>query len=372
MIYKHNINILFLTCLLSLSLINPCYSISDNLKNKTILKDGISYTIEAQEYLLGPNDVISIDLHESPEYKQENIKVQPDGKINIFPLGSFKVSGLSIDELRLILTKKYRFYLNNPQVSVKLNKNRSFIVYVNGNVINPGSFEIETDTNTNISSNSEILVKRKTPLLTNILVAAGGLTYDADIENIQIRSINNEVKNINLLDLLDNKKAFKDVYLMEGDTVHVPKLPTPFALNEEKYKKYVGATFSPKNVPVKVFGYVNSPGLIKLDASVSLNLNSAITAAGGYLTDSAYAPKKIYICRADSSGKLVSKIVNPLSNDVMLLPNDIVYVPEKPRPLIGKMFDYIARVINPFNTFANTYNNWGLMFDPHRYQVIGK
>ena len=139
-----------------------------------------------------------------------------------------------------------------------------------------------------------------------------------------------------------------------------------------KYKKYASSTFSPKLIPVKVFGYVNRPGLIKLDSSQSLNLSSAIISAGGYLADSAYAPGKVYVSRVDVSGKLVTTVVNPKSNDITLMPNDIVYVPEKVRPLAGKAFDYMTRVFIPANTFASTYNNWALMFDPHRYQVIGK
>jgi len=143
-------------------------------------------------------------------------------------------------------------------------------------------------------------------------------------------------------------------------------------VSEEKYIKYATSTFSPKTIPVKVFGYVSRPGLIKLDNSASITLNSAIMAAGGYLTDAAYAPKKVYISRADASGKLVTKVVNPMSNDIVVMPNDIVYVPEKTRPLIGKAFDAMYKVLVPFNAAANTYNNGALMFSPTRYQVIGK
>lgn len=159
---------------------------------------------------------------------------------------------------------------------------------------------------------------------------------------------------------------------MEGDVVTVPKLPTPLAVDEEKYKKYVTSTYSPRVVPVKVFGYVTNPGLVSLDSSASITLNSAIMSAGGYLTDAAYAPKKVFISRADVSGKLVTKEVNPMSNDIMVMPNDIIFVPEKPRPLIARAFEAVTKILTPFNLFANTYNNWALMKNPTRYQVIGK
>ncbi|MCK7461226.1 MAG: hypothetical protein MZU84_03745 [Sphingobacterium sp.] len=223
-------------------------------------------------------------------------------------------------------------------------------------------------------SKPETFIERKTPLLTNVLVAAGGITHDADLERVLARNnLEGTSYEVNLLELLESKNIENnDIYLMSGDTLHVPKLPSSLVVDIEKYKLFAGATFSPRSVPVKVYGYVNNPGLINLDSSRSLNINSAITAAGGYLIDSAYAPSKVILSRADNNGKLVNTIINPTSNDITLLPNDIIFVPEKSRPLIGKGFDYMMRLISPVNAFANSYNNWALMFDPTRYQVIGK
>lgn len=330
----------------------------------------------SRSYVLGPNDVISIFVYDSEEFNQVNIRIQPNGNIIITPLGQIKVSGMTIENLHILLVNKYKKYLKEPQVTVRLDETRPFVVYVTGAVLNPGSYEMSTNTSNNQNLNnskSEVMPERKSPLLSNVLVAAGGIQFDADLEHIKItNSFDNSEFNANLMDILEKGASNQDIYLMSGDTVYIPKLPTPLAVSEEKYKKYATATFSPKIIPVKVYGYVNNPGLIKLDSSASITLSSAITAAGGYLTDSAYAPKKIFISRADVSGKLVTRVVNPMSNDVTLMPNDIVYVPEKSRPLVGKTFDYMMRVLNPVNTFANTYNNWALMSDPHRYQVIGK
>jgi len=330
----------------------------------------IENNLYARKYILGPNDVISIDVYDNPEFRQENIRIQPDGDITLHPLGTLNVSGMTIDKLKELLIEKYKFYLNNPEVTIKLEKSKPFIAYITGAVLRPGSYEITTDSNIYHTTSNETIVERRTPLLTNVLVAAGGLSFDADIENIVIKNNNDnsEIK-VNLLDLLENGNTNQDILLISGDSIYIPKLSTPLALSEEKYKKYAAASFSPHNIPIKVFGYVNNPGLISLDSSQSLNLNSAITSAGGYLKDSAYAPKKVFISRADISGKLVTRAVNPMSEDITLMPNDIIYVPEKPRPLGGKIFDYLVKVLAPVNLFANSYNNWALMFDPQRFNT---
>lgn len=334
----------------------------------SVIKAKINYSDNtnslARKYVLGPNDVISISFLDMPEFNQLNIKIQPDGNILLAPNGELRVAGLTIEEARQLIIKNYKTFIKNPQISMKLVELRPFVVYVTGGVINPGSYELSTTTNTYqiTSLKPETYIERKAPLLSNILVAAGGLNYDADLEHVQITNKNDKTKfEINLLDLLENGNSDQDFYLTAGDNVYVPQLPTPLAVDEKKYKKFASATFSPRTIPVKVYGYVTTPGLIKLETT-SLNLNSAIVAAGGYLRDSAYAPDKIYLSRADVSGKLITKVVNPKSNDVTLFPNDIIYVPEKTRPMAGKAFDYATRLIYPAYLFSAAYNNWSGIF----------
>lgn len=331
----------------------------------------LDQSFTTRKYILGPNDIISISIYNVPEFDQKEVRVQPDGKIVITPLGSLNVAGLTVDELHDLLVRKYSHYLVNPEVSINLDESRPFIVYVTGAVANPGSYELNTSTNDYRyiqNTKPEISIERKTPLLSNMLVAAGGINHDADLEHIQVvNNIDGTKYTVDLLKLLEKGDSAQDIYLMAGDSVHVPQLPTPLAISSAKYKKYASATFSPRTVPVKVFGYVNNPGLIRLDPADSLNLNSAITSAGGYLSDSAYAPDKVYLSRLDSNGKLVTTVVNPMSNDLTLMPSDIVYVPEKTRPLVGKAFDYMTRIISPANGVASSYNNWALIFDPSRF-----
>ncbi len=347
-------------------------------KNEEPNKLTASVSFTSRKFLLGPNDVLNVQFFGIPEFEQKGLKVQPDGNLTVSPFGSIYVAGLTVDKVQAILEEKFSKYIKNPQITVQLTNSKSFIVYVSGAVMNPGSYEINTDVKqTQVVNNvkPELQIQRKTPLLSNILVASGGISYDADIEHIQIYNRFDKSKfEVNLFDLIINANAEQDIYLMAGDVVYVPRLATPLAVSPEKYKKFASATISPRSVPVKVYGYVNRPGVINLDPTQSLNLNSAIMAAGGYLNENnksgSYAPKKIYLSRLSSEGKLVSTVINPRDKDITLMPNDIVYVPDKKRPMLGKMFDYVGRLISPVNAFASTYNNWALMFDPQRFRTV--
>ena len=313
----------------------------------------------ARKYILGPNDVIDVTIYNVPSLSQSKIRVQHNGNITLPLLGEYKVAGLSVKELHDILEKKYSEYLKNPDISINVVENKPFIVYISGGVLNPGSYELNTSTNTYpYLSKPESFIERKTPILSNVLIAAGGVSYDADFENIEIKnSFDGSKYKVNLLKMLDGDNS-QDIFLMSGDNVYVPKLPSPLLVNMANYKKYASSSFAPHQIPVRVYGYVNTPGLVQLESSQSLNLNSAITQAGGYLKDSAYAPKKVVLSRMDNNGKMVHKVINPTENDVLLMPNDIVYVPEKGRPLIGKTFDFMTRMIYPFYMFSNAYNTW--------------
>lgn len=341
------------------------------------LQAGVYANYVGRKYRLGPNDVFTVSVYDSPEFNYEKVLVQPDGNVILAPFGSIQVAGMTIDEFREDLQDRLKAYLNNPQVTVRLDTTKPFTVYVSGAVLKPGGYEMVTDVFRNqnfANSTPEVQLERKSPLLSNILVAAGGLNYDADLEHVQVvNKFDNSTFEVNLLELIQTGNSDQDLFLVAGDSIHVPRLATPYAVDEEKYKAMLGSTVFQKTIPVKVYGYVNQPGLVRLESAQSANLMSAVTAAGGYLREkeasASYSPKEIFVSRTDANGRLVTRKVDPRHEDMTLYPNDIVYVPEKVIPKIGKGFDYATRIIAPFVGVASALNNWSLLLDPTRFNV---
>lgn len=330
-------------------------------------------TISARshDYVLGHNDVLRVSVYDAPEFDQEKLRVQPDGKVMIAPFGPIKVQGLTIEALQRLLVEKYSFYLNHPQVTITLEETRPIMLYVSGAVINPGSYEFNTDLSKNLMNTPnprQVVMQRRTPILSNVLIAAGGVRFDADLEHITIKnSTTGDAITVNVLDLITQGDGSQDVELIAGDSVDIPKLPNPLAVDPQKYALYAGASISPETIPVKIYGYVRRPGLVQLSGAMSRNLNSAIAEAGGYLENTAFGPKEVYLSRVDSEGRLVTSKVNPLKEDIALFPNDVVYIPQKGVTKAAMAFDYVDRLIRPFSGFAQGYNNWALMFDPMRF-----
>jgi protein involved in polysaccharide export with SLBB domain len=349
----------------------PLAAHADVAAAPAIFKLKVNRSQAGRKYLLGPSDVLSISVLDSPEYDQTELTVQPDGKLTVAPLGSINVTGMTMEELHDAVVDKFKFYLNDPHITIKLDRTKAFIVPVTGAVLKPGSVELVTTGNNNIGPNTEVANQRRTPLLSNVLLSAGGVSYDADIEHIVIKNeLDDSEFEVNLMKYLKEGDASQDVYLVSGDTVFVPRVDSPLAVNVDNYKVFQRASFAPRTVPVKVYGYVQQPGLVQLNPDQSTNLNSAIGAAGGFQADAAYVPSKIRISRQTEQGKLVEWWVDPRKEDTMLMPNDIVYVPQKPLPRVGLFFDYVNRIIAPVGGIASTYNSWALMFDPQRFQIV--
>jgi len=324
-------------------------SIQENVKLPSLGEYNQSKKLVAREYILGANDIISIEFLGIPELSKE-IRIQPDGRITIPYMEDFHIAGKTVSEAQNAIKATYNEYLENPKVSIKLVQTKPFIVYVAGAILNPGSYELNTVTNQSpYISKPEAYIERKTPLLSNIIVAAGGLSHDADIEHVVVSNdLDGSFFQVNLLELIKNANSVQDLYLTAGDRIYIPKLISRNFIDPEKYKILVSSTLFQKTIPVKVIGYVNNPGLVTLNSQQSANLSSAVAQAGGYPKEGTYYPRKILISRADNNEKLITFAVNPREKDILLMPNDTIYVPEKFIPQVGTFFDYAARLFAPF------------------------
>lgn len=90
-------------------------------------------------YLLGPGDLIAIQVYEEPELSLD-MRVGFAGTITYPFLGEIQVSGMTPEQLETDIRDKLKGpYLINPSVVVSILEYRPF--YVNGEVKKPGSYE---------------------------------------------------------------------------------------------------------------------------------------------------------------------------------------------------------------------------------------
>ena len=60
----------------------------------------------AEDYVLGPGDVLSVNVFGIPDLNVPEATVRPDGKITVSPVGEILVTGITAAELSSQLTEK--------------------------------------------------------------------------------------------------------------------------------------------------------------------------------------------------------------------------------------------------------------------------
>jgi polysaccharide export outer membrane protein len=97
----------------------------------------------SQDYRIGPNDTLSVNVFQVPDLSLQKVKVDASGRI-LFPLvGSLTAVGKTTSQLAdEITTRLSERYLQNPQVTVMVDEAVSQKVTVDGAVTQAGVFEL--------------------------------------------------------------------------------------------------------------------------------------------------------------------------------------------------------------------------------------
>ena len=94
-------------------------------------------------YYVMVNDTLSIRFRNQPDLDQTVI-VGPDGRINLFLIGSVQVEGLTTDQITTKLTEFYSKELpTHPSIIVNLSDFSSTRVYINGKPIQLGPKDVD-------------------------------------------------------------------------------------------------------------------------------------------------------------------------------------------------------------------------------------
>jgi polysaccharide biosynthesis/export protein len=185
------------------------------------------------EYVVGPNDVLSITVVDQPALSGKFV-VRADGTFTLPLIERVKAGGLSVqaieDDIRARLDKGY---VKNPQVAVSVDQFRSQQVFVMGEVKQPGSLQftgsmslIEALARTGSTTERagvEVLVVRPTggaPPRELTLRDAGEIDRARDSKESEVIRVN--IQN------LQSGQLSQNVALRSGDTVFVPRAESVF------------------------------------------------------------------------------------------------------------------------------------------------
>lgn len=158
-------------------------------------------------YTVNSGDILEVSVWKEDELQRE-IRVLPDGHISFPLVGDIKISGLTLNQVKVKLVEKLSEYISDPVVNISVKSVEGNIVYVIGQVKQPGQF---------------IMYQ---PLdVMQVLSLAGGLTAFAKANDILI--LRRDEKGANSLkfeygELEDGDNLDENHLLRSGDVIVVP------------------------------------------------------------------------------------------------------------------------------------------------------
>jgi polysaccharide export outer membrane protein len=177
-------------------------------------RDPLAAEAERWQYKVAPFDVLSVIVWDHPELtipagefraaEASGNVVQADGTVFYPHVGVVKVSGLTLPEVRSLLTEKLRKVVQGPQLDVRIAAFRGQRVHVSGEVVQPGTYFI-TDV---------------PPRLADAVAQAKGLGPLAYPANVTLVRRGVPVR-LDLRALFEDGDASQNWLLQDGDTIHV-------------------------------------------------------------------------------------------------------------------------------------------------------
>ncbi|WP_271909902.1 polysaccharide export protein [Vreelandella alkaliphila] len=266
--------------------------------------------VPGYEYRVGPGDILSVIVYDHPELTipagsersaaETGNRIRPNGTMFYPYVGRVRVEGMTLDEVRNLITRRLANVINEPQVEVGIAAFNSQKVYISGAVENPGTLPLTIVPMT----------------ILDAISAVGGARENADWRNVTLSRTGGEER-ISLYAMMRQGDMTQNRLLRDGDLLHVPTM---------------------ENQNVVVMGQVVRPGTIAI-GNERITLTDALGRAGG-VNESRAEPSGIFVVRGNSPGS--EKFATVYQLDIRdatrlllgtrfpLQPQDVVYVTSAP------------------------------------------
>ncbi|MBE9068849.1 SLBB domain-containing protein [Leptolyngbya cf. ectocarpi LEGE 11479] len=202
-------------------------------------------------YLLGPGDLISIDVFNVPEYSGEQ-QVLANGTINLPAVGQLSITGLTLPQAEQAISDIYRARVRYPQITVSLLTPRQLRIALSGEIHRPGVYTMPVGE------------AGQFPTLVNAIQLAGGLTQAANVQrvNVQRRGKNGIVQQVtsNLSALMGQGDLRQDISLRDGDSITITQADEIDLRTTSQIAVSNLATDEAEAISVVIVGEVFRPG----------------------------------------------------------------------------------------------------------------
>ncbi len=169
---------------------------------------GQTSTSVPEDFVIGMEDVLAVNVWREPELSVKEVVVRPDGKISLPLINDLQASGLTTRQLQERIAERLKEFVASPNVTVVVVRIVSQSVTIVGQVLKPGVYYL--------GSPMTVL---------ELLARAGGFREEARIKKIKIvRKEGGKTSqfSFNYKDVSEGKNLQQNITLKNGDAVIVP------------------------------------------------------------------------------------------------------------------------------------------------------
>jgi len=162
----------------------------------------------APDYVIGPDDVLSILFWRDKDLSAPEVTVRPDGKVTLPLLNDVQASGRTPEQLGDAIREAARKFVEDPNPTVIVKEIKSRRVFITGRIEKPGPYPLNG----------------KTTIL-QLIAMAGGLREFVDGKNISLMRSDKDRQTVyafNYQDVVKKGYVHQNIELKPGDVVVVP------------------------------------------------------------------------------------------------------------------------------------------------------
>lgn len=272
-------------------------------------------------YVLGPDDEIMIRAADAPEISDKPVVISANGNITLPMIGKAKAGGLTVEQLETELNARFKEFIRDPQISVRVTEFRSQPVSVFGAVTKPGVIQL-TGPQT----------------LYEVLSLAGGPSENAgSILTITRRRQSGEIPIPGAT--VDSTGQFSSAELNIQDIIGGKEPSANIAI---KAYDIISVSEGSSNM-IYVVGDVQHPGAFTLGGQRNISVLRALSLAGGLGRTA--TPQKARIIREvpgipnlNETTVNIKQIISGKAGDIELRPDDVLVVPTSSRKIFTTTF----------------------------------
>ena len=285
---------------------------ADLFKNSNLTFEPNLNMATPRNYVIGPGDELLIDIYGNSEASY-NLKVSPEGTINIEYVGVVPVGGLTIEaatsRIRSRMTTVYSGLRNgSTSLNIAIGNIRSIKVILTGEIQKPGTYTLPS-----------------LATVFNALYSSGGPTENGSFRAVELIRGGRVVAKLDIYDFLLKGEMNTNLRLQDQDIVRVPV-----------YRSRI-----------EIVGEVKRPGIFELLPAESF---ADLLRFSGDFTENAFKARVKVLKNTDTERKIAD-----ISKDQFTVYN----------PSTGDKF-FVDRVLE---RFANRVSIEGAVFRPGQYEL---